>query len=58
MQSELQKIISNMISCGINQSQIDAFVSLFNEAEKLKFEFEEFDQYEQDGPLYITLKVK
>jgi hypothetical protein len=58
MQSELQKIISNLLQCGINQSQIDAFAALYSEAEKLKIEFEEFDQYEQDGPLYITLKIK
>ena len=58
MQSELQKIISNLMQCGINQDQIDAFASLYNEATKLKFEFEEFDQYEKDGPLYITLKIK
>ena len=58
MQSELQKIISAMISCGISQSQIDAFEALYNEADKLKIKFEEFDQYEKDGPLYITLKIK
>lgn len=58
MQSELQKIISNLLQCGINQSQIDAFEALYNEADKLKFKFEEFDQYEKDGPLYITLKIK
>jgi hypothetical protein len=58
MQSELQKIISNLMQCGINQDQIDAFTALYNEAAKLKFEFAEFDQYEQDGPLYITLKIK
>ena len=58
MQSELQKIISAMISCGISQSQIDAFEALYNEADKLKFKFEEFDQYEKDGELYVTFKVK
>jgi hypothetical protein len=58
MQSELQKIISTMIDCGISQSQIDAFTALYNEAEKLKFKFEEFDQYEQDGELFVTFKVK
>jgi len=58
MQSELQKLISNLMQWGINQDQIDAFTALYNEAAKLKFEFEEFDQYEQDGPLYVTLKIK
>lgn len=47
-----------MIDCGISQSQIDAFTALYNEAEKLKFKFEEFDQYEQDGELFVTFKVK
>lgn len=58
MQSELQKIISNLLQCGVNQSQIDAFTALFNEAEKLKIGMVDFDQYEKDGPLYITLKIK
>ena len=58
MQSELQKIISNLLQCGISQSQIDAFTALYNEADKLKFKFEEFDQYEKDGELYVTFKVK
>jgi len=58
MQSELQKIISNLLQCGISQSQIDAFEALYNEAEKLKIEFEEFDQYEKDGELYVIFKVK
>jgi hypothetical protein len=57
MQSELQKIISNLLQCGISQNQIDAFEALYKEAEKLKFEFEEFDQYEKDGTLYVTFKV-
>ena len=58
MQSELQKIISNLLQCGISQSQIDAFTALYNEADKLKFTFEVFDQYEKDGELYVTFKVK
>jgi hypothetical protein len=58
MQSELQKLISSLIQNGINQDQIDAFTALYNEAVKLKFEVDDIDQYEQDGPLYVTLKIK
>jgi hypothetical protein len=58
MQSELQKFINTLIEGGVSQDQINVFTTLYYEVAKLKLEVDDVDQYDQDGPLYVTIKIK